>query len=347
MAAAILRKTKEKIELFRKRFTGLQNIYGTYDPKTGRSWQVKEPVSDQVVLHHLQGRQPYGVYLLKGSRTRAVAVDFDDDNLDLVAEFAARAEHYQLKAYIERSKSKGYHAWIFFDEKGADAAKARLVAANILEELEAPDTEVFPKQDSLNSSHQFGNFINAPLFGRLVPAGKTVFLDLKTYEPYPDQWALLDSVEPVSESALDDLIAINQWRVIPDKAASQDSQQNNNPSAGFGLPPCAQRMILNGVEQFQRVSCFRLAVHFKRLGLPYDMAIAALKVWSLKNRPKDGKRVITEPEILEQTQYAYERNYRGYGCKSAAISIHCQPDCPVKANKHNQADLHKGPGGSQ
>ena len=347
MAVTTLRKTKDKIKLFRKRFTGLQNIYGTYDPKTGRSWQVKQPVTDRVILHHLQGRQPYGVYLLKGSRIGAVAVDFDDDNLDLVAEFATKAEHYQLKTYIERSKSKGYHAWIFFDEKGADAAKARLVAANILEELEASDTEVFPKQDSLNSSHRFGNFINAPLFGRLVPEGKTVFLDLKTYVPYPDQWALLDSVEPVSESTLDDLIAINQWQAMPDVAASQDLQQNKKPTTGFGLPPCAQKMVLNGVEQFQRVSCFRLAVHLKRLGLPYDMAIAALKVWALKNRPRNGNRVITELEILEQTQYAYERNYRGYGCESAAISTFCQPGCPVKANRQNKAGLNKAQGGHQ
>ena len=345
MAEIKLRTTQEKVNLFKHWFTGLMNIYGTYDPKTGRSWQVKQPVTDRVILDHLQGRQPYGVYLLKGSRTRAVAVDFDDDNLDLVAQFATRAEHYQLKTYIERSKSKGYHAWIFFDEKLAEAGKARLVVANILEELEALDTEVFPKQDSLTSSHRFGNFINAPLFGRLVPEGKTVFLDLKNFDPYPDQWALLESVESVAESTLDALIAMNQWEAIPDVAACQNPQQNNSLTTGFGLPPCAQRMILKGVEQFQRVSCFRLAVHFKRLGLPYDMAIAALKVWSLKNKPRNGKRVITEPEILEQTQYAYERNYRGYGCESAAVSAFCQPVCPVKANKQNKANLDKPQGG--
>ena len=347
MAAIELRTTQDKVKLFKHWFTGLMTIYGTYDPQTGRSWQVKQPVTDRVILRHLQGRQPYGAYLLKGNRTRAVVVDFDDDNLDLVAEFAARAEHYQLKTYIERSKSKGYHAWIFFDEKGADAAKARLVAANILEELEASDTEIFPKQDSLNSSHRFGNFINAPLFGRLVPEGKTVFLDLQTYEPYPDQWALLESFEPAAESTLDDLIAINQWQAIPDKAANQASQQNNNPTTGFGLPLCAQKMVLNGVEQFQRVSCFRLAVHLKRLGLPYDMAIAALKVWALKNRPRNGNQVITEPEILEQTRYAYDRNYRGYGCESAAVSAFCQPGCPVKANRQNQIKLNKAQGGHQ
>ena len=35
-------------------------------------------------------------------------------------------------------------------------------------------------------------------------------------------------------------------------------------------------MLQNGVSLYQRVSCFRLAVHSKRLGLPFDVAVAAL-----------------------------------------------------------------------
>ena len=58
------RTTRAKLDIFRACFTGLTHVYGTYDPKTGQVRQVKEPVTDRVLLRHLQGRQPYGVYLL-------------------------------------------------------------------------------------------------------------------------------------------------------------------------------------------------------------------------------------------------------------------------------------------
>jgi len=336
MAATKLRSTQEKLALFKRRFLGLTDTYGTYDPKTGRSWQVKQPVTNEVLLAHLMGRRPYGVYLLTSDRTRAVVVDFDNDDLNQVADFIARAAHYKLHSYIERSKSKGHHAWMFFAEEGASAAKARLVVSNILDEIDAPDTEVFPKQDRLDPSLPYGNFINAPLFGRLVPHGKTVFLDSTSFEPSQDQWEFLEGVETADEALMDELIEINQWKLTPKQPPQSFPQGPSKSVVDFGLPPCAQKMLLNGVERYQRVSCFRLAVHFKRLGMPYDMAVAALKVWSLKNRPAEGKRVITEQEIVDQAQYAFDRNYRGCGCESPAVSSHCQAGCPVKSKRQQQ-----------
>ncbi|RLC28583.1 hypothetical protein DRH13_06915, partial [Candidatus Woesebacteria bacterium] len=74
------KRTREKIALFRSFFTGLSNVYGTYNPETGRPRQVKEKVTNDTILSHLKGKRPYGVYLLYGDRTRAIAVDFDDLN---------------------------------------------------------------------------------------------------------------------------------------------------------------------------------------------------------------------------------------------------------------------------
>jgi hypothetical protein len=82
---------------------GLPHAYGTYDPVSGRARQVKAPATDKVFLDHLVGRQPYGVYLLVKDRTRAIAVDFDSDNRLTVAEFLARAKHYGIPVYVERS----------------------------------------------------------------------------------------------------------------------------------------------------------------------------------------------------------------------------------------------------
>jgi len=167
-----------------------------------------------------------------------------------------------------------------------------------------------------------------PFFGSLVPQGKTVFLDPTTMKPYPDQWQFLKDAERVKEDSLDQIIALNNLTVPP---VDTGSSHNPKKTGGgrFGLPPCALRMLQEGVTRYQRVSCFRLAVHFKRMGFPYDVAIAALKSWAAKNRPDNGKRLITEPEILKQASYAYRQDYQGYGCHSAAIRPFCQPECPV------------------
>ena len=330
------RGNSEKVSLFKSFFTGLTKVYGSYDPISGKAFQVKKPVTDQVILSHLKGVQPFGVYLLVKDRTKAIAVDFDDEDGNPPLEFVSRAKHYRIPAYIERSKSKGFHAWIFFEEGGVKAQKARLVVKSILDELDYPDIEVFPKQDFLNGDRSYGNFINAPLFGRLVLQGRTAFLDPDDYlRPYPDQWELLDRIERVSEDTLDDIIEINQLRGHKvDYSTSPNGQKSN--SAAFGLPPCAQKMLIDGVTSYQRVSCFRLAVHLKRIGFPFDIAVAALKVWALKNQPQDNKGVISEKEILMQTSSAFMKDYRGYGCEDTAIKPYCQKECPLRTKRQNK-----------
>ena len=323
------RKTEDKIRLFRSFFSGLPQVYGTYDLKTGRARQVKEQITNEVLLAHLTGKQSYGVYLLVKDRTRAIAVDFDTRDRTAPSEFVARASHYDLSAYIECSKSKGFHAWIFFDKQGVIARKARLVVQHILEEIEQPQTEIFPKQDEISANMRYGNFINTPLFGGLVPKGKTVFVDPATFSPYPDQWDLLESAKRHNESALNEIIEINDLSEAPQHQSPIPNPENGNRGT-FSLPPCAQKMLRDGMSQFQRVGCFRLAVHFKRVGLPYDLAVAVLKTWAKKNRPANGKEVIREPEIQSQTSYAYEHPYSGYGCQSPAIEPYCEASCPVK-----------------
>lgn len=318
-----------KVALFRSFFSGLTNVYGTYDPATGRSWQVKKPVTNETFLSHLKGERPYGVYLLDGGRTRAIAADFDDPDPFAPIEFVNSARHYQLPAYIETSKSKGFHVWLFFNGKGVNAAKARMVVKYILEEIERPHTEIFPKQDGLDNQVSFGNFINAPLFGRLVPLGKTVFIDHCEQKPYEDQWDFLKSVERVGERVLDGIIEINDLAIAETPSNPSASSSSVEDVNRFSLPPCAQKMLRDGVSQYQRVSCFRLAVHLKRIGMPYDIAVAALKVWAIKNKPKDAKQVIKEHEIIEQASWAYNNNYRGFGCNSEAVIPFCHPNCPV------------------
>ena len=275
------------------------------------------------------------MYLLSKDKTRAIAVDFDTKDRTPPTEFVARAKHYDLSTYIEHSKSKGYHVWIFFDKQGVIARKARIVVQHILEETEQPQTEIFPKQDEVGANMRYGNFINAPLFGALVPKGKTVFLAPPSFHPYPNQWDFLESAKRHTESTLDEIIEINGLSLAPQHQPTSPKPANGS-RAKFSLPPCARKILRDGVSQFQRVICFRLAVHLKRLGLPHDVAVAALKTWATKNRPANGKGVIRESEILSQTSYAYEHPYSGYGCQSPAMEPFCKPSRSVRKWRDDQ-----------
>lgn len=304
-------------------------MYGTYELSTGRVRQVKRPVTDQVLLRHLQGREPYGVYLLVSSRTAAAVADFDQDDVRGPLAFLQRSRECGIAVYLERSKSKGWHAWMFFEPPGVSAAKARAVVRRLLDDVGAPQTEVFPKQDQLDARNRFGNFVNAPLFGALVPK-RTVFVDPENdLKPWPDQWSILENLTRNSESTLDHIIERKRALVRSPSATAATSPSNRASIRTYGLPPCAQQMLVQGVMQHQRVVCFRLALHLKKAGLLENLALVCLRAWARKNRPTEGKRIITPAEIRTQVQAAFRHDYRGCGCEEPAIQPYCDSTCPV------------------
>jgi hypothetical protein len=282
-------------------------------------------------MNHLLGKRPLGIYLLMGAHTRAVVIDYDTDDPTLPVEFVNRAAHYGIEAHIEVSKRKGFHVWVFFTDAGVPAAKARAVANYVLREI-GHNAEVFPKQDTIDLTRgEYGNFINLPLHTPLVLQGRTVFVDpTKGLRPAPNQWEYLERMQYVPETLLDEIIEVNELEVV--------SVDDRDTSCSLGvflplpgtLPPCARRMLEQGVTANQRVSCFRLAVHLRKVGLPYDLAAAVLLEWSRKNWPSDGKTRITGKEVQAQTATAYLREYHGCGCEDPAAKPFCDPVCPVR-----------------
>ena len=59
-------------------------------------------------------------------------------------------------------------------------------------------------------------------------------------------------------------------------------------------------------------------------------SVAALEAWAARNQPRNGKRVITDAEIIEQAGWAYARDYRGCGCEDPAVRPYCDPRCPLR-----------------
>ena len=219
------------------------------------------------------------------------------------------------------------------------AAKARLVVQNLLSRIGRPNTEVFPKQDRLDHRVNYGNFINAPLFGRSVSQGRTIFVDpAHPARSYPDQWSVLENVDRVTETALDVVIA--DQKLLPQREIHPNPSTlplggDHKGGTHFSLPACMRRILSQGVSDYQRVVCFRLAISLKRVGLPYDIAVSALKTWAQKNRPGKDKKTITSAEIVAQTSSAYNKDYRSYGCEDPAIRPYCEPQCPVYRKRDN------------
>jgi len=296
--------TEEKINIYRALFLSRLDAYGTYDIVSKKFYQIKKTVDNNVLINHLTGKQPYGVYLLNKKITKAIVVDFDDQNKSNPVNFVSRAKHYGIPSYIEVSKSKGFHVWMFCFGNGISAVKARTVTFEILEDIDCGHTEVFPKQNSTENGTKYGNFINAPLFGNLVFKNKTVFVDPITFKPYQDQWSFLERVELITEENLTNLIEMNEWQLIDYKLNKKNTNNSDRLKRSSGLLPCAKEMLA-GVLTNQRVICFRLAIHLKSIGVSEQETIKILKIWAQKNTPIEDKRIITGEEIISQIKYFF------------------------------------------
>ena len=222
----------EKIALVRRLFGGRDDVYALRweNARTGKSGYVPAvvsgwsrhgpktylPLTDEAIEQHLRGRESIGVYpLLTDDTCRFLACDFDGRTwqLDALALLEACAER-GVPAALERSRSgDGGHVWVFFSAPVA-ASSARRLGALLLRdaidrraELDLTSYDrLFPNQD-FRPVKGFGNLIALPLQGRCRAAGTSVFLDPETLEPWPDQWAFLDSLERVAPERLKQLLA--------------------------------------------------------------------------------------------------------------------------------------------
>ena len=239
--------TNEKVALFRQLFRGRDDVYPRlwtntttgrkgYAPACGNEWvrgicekprvkcgecpnQAFIPVTDRIILDHLQGRHVVGVYpLLTDETCWLLAADFDKSSwADDVLAFAETCRTIGVPTAVERSRSgQGAHAWFFFTAPVA-ASLARKMACFLLTETMSRHHQLsmgsydrlFPHQDTLPRGG-FGNLIALPLQHGPRQAGNTVFLDAQL-APYPDQWAYLAST-PRIEPAVVERIARDATR---------------------------------------------------------------------------------------------------------------------------------------
>ena len=342
-------------------FPGRSDCYGA-----GEGACVKKLLTESVASCHILGKKRVGRYLLRrDGRIGALAVDIDELNLYMAIEYCAGCEHYGLTAYIERSKSKGYHVWWFFTDLVL-ARKARLVANYILDECELLDrVEVFPKQDYLEPG-RFGNYINLPEFGRDARHGRTVFLNPDTdYRPYRDQWSFLSSMARISEAQLDEIIDLNDVGKEPHAGQSQfkvDTGQEVGQSLATPVPAKHPRPVgtpgqnqrQQGVYRPQAMTSpeedkencffappclrrilmegvaegFRNESSFRLSILLYRTGIPRDLGWVILWHWNSKNRPPLSEEELERTfRQGYSGQYSSYGCRN--LEVYCRESCPI------------------
>lgn len=151
-----------------------------------------ECVREKLTLDHyrrqLTGEESLGIYPLRTDDTCYWAsTDFDEDNVEAARRLMDALYNLGVNTgvWLERSKSKGWHVWLFLDAP-APARDVRLLLRAALKKADLPPSvEVFPKQGSLSETpDRIGNYIHLPYFGN-GNDGRRQFCDVQTLTPIP------------------------------------------------------------------------------------------------------------------------------------------------------------------
>ena len=255
----------DKVALFRRLFRGRTDAYPVrweskttgkagYAPACANEWRARLcdkrnikcsdcgnrqfiPLSDAVIYDHLAGKHTIGVYpLLTDDTCHFLAVDFDDAEWQHDAlSFVQSCHELAVPVALEISRSgNGAHAWVFFS--GSVAARdARRLGTAIISHTCARTRQLkltsydrlFPNQDTMPKGG-FGNLIALPLQKQPRENGWSLFVD-EAFRPYPDQWAFLSSIQPMSPQDIEPTILRTTGGVHPLDVTFIDEEDHQEP----------------------------------------------------------------------------------------------------------------------
>lgn len=222
--------------MFANLFAGRTDAYGT--EYGGCEWaQSERHVAEYItrVADHLDGVRPLGVYpAYPGPESvllcwwGCVDLDEGEDSLDDAMNLINLLHQFNIIGWLERSRSKGYHVWVFAEAPvTAETMRNALLAA--CQMVDAPDREVFPKQTSL-APGKVGNYVRLPYPGALA----------KREQPLPTERQIVLNEQDLSPYIVGDFL---------DAAEATRSTPNElDELAKLYQPPAPQRRRLDSTE---------------------------------------------------------------------------------------------------
>lgn len=141
-------------------FCGNDRAYGG---DTGRA--VWSEVSLETYERHLTGVEPMGIYPVAHTFDERTVVkwgccDIDTGDWNEAYMLASALQGMGLRPWVERSRSKGWHIWVFSDE-WIDAKDMRRCLKVAYSAIGLPAKEANPKSESLRPN-QLGNYVRLP-----------------------------------------------------------------------------------------------------------------------------------------------------------------------------------------
>ncbi|SFB19923.1 hypothetical protein SAMN04515620_12512 [Collimonas sp. OK607] len=306
--------TKEKLDLFRRLFHGRTDVYpirweskagkAGYSPACANEWRAGVcnkprikcsdcgnrlliPLSDSIIYDHLAGEHTVGVYaLLTDDSCHFLAVDFDEAEWRADARaFVQSCRELGVPVALEISRSgNGAHAWIFF-ASSVPARDARRLGTAIISHTCARTRQLklssydrlFPNQDTVPKGG-FGNLIALPLQKKPRENGCSVFVD-DEFHPYPDQWAFLASIRPMSPSYIESTILQATGGTHPLDVtfiADEDQQEPWKRAAA------ASTKLAGEMPQTVKLTLANL-LYFEKAQLPQPLANRLIRLAAFQN----------------------------------------------------------------
>lgn len=305
----------EKITLFRRLFRGRADVFPVrweskktgnsgYTPACGNEWaagicdkprikcsdcghRMLLALSDRAIYQHITGKQTIGVYpLLTDDTCHFLAVDFDQAEWKQDAQaFAQSCRELGVPVAIEVSRSgQGAHAWVFFSECVA-ARDARNLGSAIIShacartrqlQLESYD-RLFPNQDTMPKGG-FGNLIALPFQYEPSARGFSVFVDA-AWQPYPDQWAYLESIESMQAHDIVPTALRATSGVHPLDVTFIDTEDQRQP---WKRVPSLAKKLIGPMPQSLTITLSNL-VYFEKAQLPQALANRLIRLAAFQN----------------------------------------------------------------
>ncbi|MHB8551746.1 MAG: TOTE conflict system archaeo-eukaryotic primase domain-containing protein, partial [Acidiferrobacterales bacterium] len=350
--------TDDKIALFRRLFRGRTDVYPVrweskstgkrgYAPACANEWRagicekprikcsdcghrLLIPVSDPVIYDHLAGEHTIGVYpLLSDDTCHFLAVDFDEAEWkDDALAFVYSCQKLDVPVALEISRSgNGAHAWVFF-ARNVSARDARRLGTAIIGHTCACTRQLkltsydrlFPNQDTMPKGG-FGNLIALPLQKRPRENGCSVFVDA-ALRAYPDQWAFLVSMQPMSPQDIEPAITRATGGVHPLDVTFIDKEDHQGP---WKRPAVASQKLAGPLPSSLTVTLTNL-LYFEKAQLPQTLANQLIRLAAFQNPEFYRAQAMRFPVWDKPRVIGCAENYPGHialprGCLEAAQDL--------------------------